>query len=159
MSLGAGTPRLGEILLKTGQLREADLRNALEHQRRSRKPLGEILVQLKLVSEENLGEALSQQHNLPFVRLSNYLIDPAVASVLPEELARRLKAVPLFHVEKTLTLAITDPANLGAIDSVRFKTGLEGNPGIATASDILNAINQLYGLREEPSARPPTDAP
>ncbi len=150
MSRSPGHLRLGGILLKNGYIREADLAKAMEIQQQSRRALGEILLELRLVSEENLGEVLSQQLDIPFVQLTSYLIDPAVTSVLPEELARRLKVVPLFLVENGLTLAMTDPANLEIIDQVRFKTGCQVNPVIATASDILNAINQLYGRQEEP---------
>ncbi len=150
MSRAPGSLRLAGILLKNGFIREADLAKAMEIQQQSKKSLGEILLDLRLVSEENLGEALSQQLDIPFVQLTNYLIDPAVTSVLPEELARRLKVVPLFLVENSLTLAMTDPANLEVVDQVRFKTGCQVNPVIATTSDIVNAINQLYGRQEEP---------
>ncbi len=150
MSRAPGSLRLGGILLKNGFIRETDLAKAMEIQQQSKKSLGEILLDLRLVSEENLGEALSQQLDIPFVPLSNYLIDPAVISALPEDIARRLKVVPLFLVENSLTLATTDPGNLEIVDQVRFKTGCQVNPVIATASDILNAINQLYGRQEEP---------
>ena len=153
MSPAPGHLRLGGILLKNGFVREADLAKAMEiQQQQSRRPLGDILLELRLVSEENLGEALSQQLDIPFVQLNNYLIDPAVTSVLPEELARRLEVVPLFLVENSLTLAMTDPANLEVIDQVRFKTGCQVNPVISTPSDILNTINQLYGRQDEVEA-------
>ena len=125
MSRAPGSLRLGGILLKNGFIREADLAKAMEIQQQSKKSLGEILLDLRLVSEENLGETLSQQLDIPFVRLSNYLIDPAVISVFPEEIARRLKVVPLFLVENSLTLATTDPANVEVVDQVRFRVAYQ----------------------------------
>jgi type IV pilus assembly protein PilB len=153
-----GSPALGEILIKQGRISREQLDKALEIQGKDRRPLGEILLGMNLVKEETVKEALSVQLNLPFVRLSEYLVDPAVMSVIPEDTARRLKVLPLFQVESTLTLAMADPGDLRVIDELRFRTGCEVNPVIATDSDILRAIDQHYGP-VAPSSSPSPRAP
>lgn len=150
---------LGEVLIRQGKITREQLEKALELQRKDRRSLRQILLDLELVKDEQLGEALSIQLDLPFVRLSEYLVDPTVVSMIPEEKARRCRAVPLFKVESTLTVAMADPSNLQMIDDLRFLTGCQINPVIATETDIFQAITQHFGpATTRPEPKSPTEA-
>jgi type IV pilus assembly protein PilB len=140
-----GVQSLGEVLIRQGKITKEQLAKALEIQKKEHRALGPVLLDLELVKEDQLQEAMSILLDLPFVRLSEYLVDPAVVSVIPEETARKFKAVPLFKVENTLTVAMTDPSNLHAIDDLRFLTGSQVNPVVATETDILRAITEHFG--------------
>jgi type IV pilus assembly protein PilB len=141
----ASVQSLGEVLIRQGKITKEQLAKALEIQKKDRHALGQVLLELELVKEEQLQEALSIQLDLPFVRLSEYLVDPAVVVIVPEETARKFRIVPLFKVESTLTVAMADPSNLHVIDDLRFMTGCQVNPVIATETDILRAITQHFG--------------
>ncbi|HLC41471.1 MAG TPA: GspE/PulE family protein, partial [Methylomirabilota bacterium] len=140
-----GVQSLGEVLIRQGKITREQLAKALEIQKKEHRALGPVLLDLELVKEDQLQEAMSILLDLPFVKLSEYLVDPTVVSVIPEETARKFKAVPLFKVENTLTVAMTDPSNLHAIDDLRFLTGSQINPVVATETDILRAITQHFG--------------
>src|SRR3990172_8098097 len=139
-----GVQSLGEVLIRQGKITKEQLAKALEIQKKEHRALRQVFLDLELVKEDQLQEAMSILLDLPFVRLSEYLVDPAVVSVVPEETARKFKAVPLFKVENTLTVAMADPSNLQMIDDLRFLTGCQINPVIATESDIFQAITQHF---------------
>lgn len=137
--------KLGEILVQAGVLSEAQLRAALTEQRRWGGPLGRILVEMKVISEEAMVQALSMQLNLPGVNLEQKDIDPAVVDLVPGELAEQLSAMPFAVQGKFLDVAMTDPTNLAAIDTLRTKTRLNVRPYLAGPRAMERAHSKYYG--------------
>jgi hypothetical protein len=105
---------LGELLLDRGYLRPEQLQRALEEQRASggRKLLGEILIGMKLVGEDQIAEVLAQSYGVPFAKISPRLADPKVIPILPREFLLKHTVLPLFLVESVLTVAVAEPTDL-----------------------------------------------
>jgi len=136
------TKQLGQILIEQGLLTEDQLEAALAEQQHVPKSLGRILIDLRLIREIDLVRALAHQIGLEFVDLSEYPIDPTVASLIPESVAKRYRAMPIGERDDRLLVAMSDPANVYALDDIRTITGREVQPLVATAQDISNAINK-----------------
>lgn len=146
------TKQLGQILVEAGLINEDQLTHALKEQERVPKSLGRILIDLGLIREVDLVAALAQQVGLEFVDLSEYPIDPAAASLIPESVARRYRAMPVAFQDSKLVVAMSDPANVYALDDIRTITGREVQPVVATASDVEQAIrkySQMEGSVEQ----------
>ena len=138
------TRPLGERLIDAGVLTPEQLRIALKEQKRSREMLGQILIRLGFVSDEQLQQVLAQQagavqRNLAFVE-----IDPEAVRLLPEEVARRHKVIPIRREEGILTVAMVDTFDVVAVDAVQNATGLDVNVIAASEKDVLEAINTHY---------------
>lgn len=138
--------RLGEILVDAGVLDESRLRSALVEQRRWGGHLGRILIDMKLISEDVLVQALSQQLNFPAINLDNREISSATLDLISGELAEQHSLIP-FNVEgKFLDVAMTDPTNLGIVDELRIRTQLNVRPYLAGPKMIERALATWYGL-------------
>lgn len=136
--------RIGELLLKHGYITEAQLNRALEEQKKTGQRLGRILVTLGFMPEERLVEILSAQFEVPYVKLSNFNIDPDVHNYISEDVCRIYKIVPLFVTDKTLTIAMTDPTNMRVIDIVKFKSQMDVDIVMASEKDVMAAIDRTY---------------
>jgi len=147
--------RLGEILTEAGLIDEAGLRAALVEQRRHGGPLGRILVDLKLVGEDDLVRALSRQLAIPTVDLDQLDIPQAVLDLVPGEWAEAHGLVPFAQPMKFLDVAMTDPTNLGLIDEIRVKTQLNVRTYIAGPKAMERAVAHFYGrgLPRQPVGR------
>jgi len=132
--------RIGDILVKKNLITPQQLMDALNVQKDSGKPLGEALIDLEMVSEENIASALAKQKNLPVINLEEYEINPHAAGLIPERVARRHMALPIGYEEGKLVLAMANPLDIHAIDDLRVITGYEIKPVVCTRSDIKNAI-------------------
>ncbi len=137
--------RLGEILTDAGVLTQQDLEKALTAQKESGERLGSALVSLGLIDEDVMLTALETQLGIPRVELARYIINPEVAHLLPEAFVRSHKVFPIERAGSRLTLAMSDPLNVFAIDDVRISTGLEVDPVIASEAEIEAAIAECYG--------------
>jgi hypothetical protein len=136
--------RLGEILLDAGVIDEQRLRVALLEQQRWGGHLGRILVDMKLVSEDVLVQALSQQLNFPAINLDKRTIPTSVLELVSGELAEQHSIIP-FHIDgKFLDVAMTDPTNLGIVDELRIRTQLNVRPYLAGPSMIERALAMHY---------------
>jgi type IV pilus assembly protein PilB len=142
------TKSLGDILVDEGLLNRKQLGEAEEEQQRVGKSLGRVLVDMGLVKEAALVSALARQVGLDFVDLTEHHIDPAAASLLPEQVSRRYRALPIGYDGTRLIVAMSDPANVFALDDIRTITGMEIKPVVATASDVEAAIRR-YGQFEQ----------
>src|SRR5436190_15541846 len=120
--------RLGEILVQAGVVNESQLRAALTEQRRWGGPLGRILVDMKVISEDAMVQALSHQLDLPAINLEQRNIDAAVLDMVPGELAEQLSIMPFAVQGKFLDVAMSDPTNLVAVDTLRMKTRMNVRP-------------------------------
>src|SRR5580658_4816537 len=137
--------RLGEILVKDSLITADQLKQALEHQKKSGGRLGTCLVKLGLVSDDDITAVLSRQYGVPSINLKFYEVDPAVIKLVPQETAVRYQIVPLSRVGSTLTIAMTDPTNVFAMDDIKFMTGFNIEPVVASEAAIADALKKLYG--------------
>jgi type IV pilus assembly protein PilB len=138
------TKDLGEILVDEGLITEEQLAMALGEQQRRGRSLGRVLIDLGLVKEPDLVAALAMKIGLEFVDLSDYPVDPSAAALVPEQVARRYRALPIGYDNGRLVVAMSDPANVFALDDIRTITRMDIKPVVATASDIEGAIRK-YG--------------
>jgi type IV pilus assembly protein PilB len=139
---GGPTNKLGDTLIEAGLISNVDLERALRHQSADKKRLGEVLIDLKLLSPTAMLNALARHLDLPCCYLRHGLIDPDVARLLSREEAARLKALPLFKVGNVLTVALAEPQSLRTIDQLARLTGCEINP-------VLSLENNLHEYQEK----------
>jgi len=145
MELSGQRKRLGEILIDRGLIDQEKLGLALEEQKRQGgQKLGTILVKMGFVDEQAMVEAISAQLDVARVVLENIQIEPAVAKLIPQDMARTYKAVPLWEQDSVITVAMSDPTNLRTLDHIKFKTGKEIDPVLATEKEIEVALNRIY---------------
>ena len=137
--------RLGEILIQAGVLKESGLSSALGEQRRWGGHLGNILVEMGLVPEEIMVQALSRQLNLPMVRLVDLQIPREVIDLVSGELAEQHRLVPFNVQGKFLDVAMSDPTNLGIVDELRIRTQLNVRPYLAGPRAIQRMLVTHYG--------------
>ncbi len=138
------TPKqLGQMLLEQGLLTQQQLEFALRQHRSTPKSLGRTLIDLGYIQERDLVRALAKQVGLDFVDLRVHHIDPVAAALVPDQLARRYRALPIGERDGKLLVAMSDPANLYALDDIRAVTSREVQPVVATASDVEDAIDKF----------------
>src|SRR5262250_2301740 len=137
--------RLGEILVKDSLISADQLKQALDYQRKNGGRLGTCLVKLGLVSDDDITAVLSRQYGVPSINLKFYEVDPTVIKLIPQETAIRYQIVPLARVGSTLTIAMIDPTNVFATDDVKFMTGFNVEPVVASETSIVEAIQKFYG--------------
>jgi len=140
--------RLGEILIKESLITSEQLRQALEHQKSSGGRLGTCLMKLGFISEDEITGVLSRQYGVPSINLKFYEVDAAVIKLIPQDTAVRYQIVPLSRVGSTLTIAMTDPTNVFAMDDIKFMTGFNVEPVVASETAIAEAIAKFYGEAE-----------
>ncbi|HJP95658.1 MAG TPA: type IV-A pilus assembly ATPase PilB [Pyrinomonadaceae bacterium] len=141
--------KLGEILVRENLISPQNLKDALEHQRQNGGRLGFNLVQLGLVSDDMITAVLSRHYGIPSVNLDLFNIDPAVLSLIPQDVVQKHSVLPLSRVGATLTLAMVDPTNVFAMDDVKFMTGLNVEPVLVAESSVQQAIAKYYGSSRE----------
>jgi len=137
--------RLGEILIKENLITADQLKQAIEYQKKNNGRLGTCLMKLGFVRDDEITQVLSRQYGVPSINLKYYEVEPAVIKLIPQETAVRYQVVPLSRVGATLTIAMTDPTNVFAMDDIKFMTGFNVEPVVASESDINDAIQKFYG--------------
>jgi hypothetical protein len=125
-------------------LTEEQLKHALKAQQRWGGPLGTVLVQEGLITEELLVRALSKQLNIPLVSLSGVKIDPRVLELVPVEVCKEFKVIGFQVQGKFLDVAMADPMNMGVLDELRIRTRLNVRPHLAAASEIEEITERSY---------------
>ncbi|MDO8536155.1 MAG: ATPase, T2SS/T4P/T4SS family [Candidatus Omnitrophota bacterium] len=133
-----------KIFIDRHLLKEDDLEKALKVQREKGGSLSDILVELGLISRDDLMVALSQELGIPPINLSRYKIDPNVIKLIPKKIAKRYQMVPVSKMSNTLVVAMVDPLNVFAIDDIKAITGFNISPIITADRDIKEAISQYY---------------
>jgi type IV pilus assembly protein PilB len=140
----SATQQLSQILVDEGLVAEADLARARVEQERNGKSLGRVLIEMGLLDESGLVSALAKHLGLDFIDLEDRLIEPQVASMIPESLARRHGLVPVaLDDDGRLLVAMSDPSNVLALDDVRTVVELEVRPVVATRTAITAAIDRF----------------
>ena len=136
--------KLGEILVRQGRITPDELVELLRLQKEVSKPLGQILVDKKILTAQELTNVLGEQLGIPHVWLRKGLIDPRIVHVLPKEKAILYQVIPMFRVNNILTLATADPNDIFVFDEISKITNLEVQPVICRVDDIMEAVNQSY---------------
>jgi len=139
--------RLGDLLVKEKIITPEQLDRALKAQRESggQIRLGSTLVQLGYVSDEEVTNFLSRQYGVPAINLQYFEIDPSVVKLIPVETAKRYQVLPLSRVGASLTIAMVDPTNVFAMDDIKFMTGFNIEPVVASEPALAEAIDKAYG--------------
>src|SRR4030042_3263820 len=135
----------GDFLVELGVITTDQLKKASQEQKQRGERLEQTIVRLGYTKEELILQCLADYFNLPYVDLDTYLIDEKIAKTIPEEMARRHTLIPLFKIGNTLTVAITNPLNILALDEVRNKVKTDVEIAISTEKKIKKAIEQHYG--------------
>ena len=136
--------KIGQLLVNSRIISEDQLNEAVGLQRREGGRLGANLIKLGYITEEKLVSFLSKQWGVPAVNLSDYRIDPSVLKLIPYEIARKYLIVPVARVGATLTIAMADPSNVFVIDDVKFMTGYNVEVVVAGESAVTYAISSYY---------------
>lgn len=148
-----GKKRTGEILVEMGLLTPQQLEEALEEQKTSHLRIGEIFVAKGWITHVELTEALARRLGVRFLDLAATKVDASAANLVTEKDARRYAAIPVSYVDDhTLLVAMVDPANIFAIDDLRILTGYDVEPAIATEEDIFGQISKLRRLEDKVGA-------
>jgi type IV pilus assembly protein PilB len=137
--------RLGELLIKANLISQDQLKEALKFQKEKGAKLGETLINLGFVSEEDITECLSQQFGVPSINLAHFDIDPSVIKLIPPDVARKYNILPVNKTGATITIAMADPTNVFAMDDIKFMTGYNVEPVVASELGIKNSIDNYYG--------------
>ena len=136
---------LGDFLVDLGVLSAEHLEKASQEQKQRGERLEQAIVRLGYATEELILQCLADYFNLPYVDLDTYLIDEKVVRTVPEEMARRHLLIPLFKIGSVMTVAMTNPLDLLALDEVRNWVKTEVEISISTEKKIEKAIEQYYG--------------
>jgi type IV pilus assembly protein PilB len=137
--------KLGELLLKAKLVNNEQIEAALKLQKEEGGKFGEALVRIGAVTEADITETLSQQFGVPSIDLNNFQIDPSVIKIVPGEVARKYGVLPVNKTGATLTIAMGDPTNVFAMDDIKFMTGYNVEPVVASEIALRKAIDKNYG--------------
>jgi len=142
--------KIGEILSDMGLISKEQLQSALQEQKKSGEKLGLILVNKGIISENQLLEILGMILGVPYIKLGDINIEPELIKLLPAQLIRFYKILPIARNSKVLTLAMADPFDQRAIDDVRMASGLDVVPVLTSEKEIDIAIHQNLAFRIDP---------
>ncbi len=137
--------RLGELLIKRNFITAEQLKRAQEEQKLKGGRLESNLVKLGYIKEDELLSFLSAQYRVPSVKLSKIEINPNVIKLIPSSIAKKYFIIPVNRVGPKLTLAMADPSNIVVIDEIKFMTGFNVEPVVASETEIVDAIKKYYG--------------
>ncbi len=137
--------QIGEILIKENLITPEQLDTALKHQRESGGRLGSILISLGFVDDDDITSILSRKYGVPSINLSFFEIDQSIIKLIPIDVAQKHLVVPLSRVGSTLTVACVDPTNVFAMDDIKFMTGFNVEPVVASEASISEALEKYYG--------------
>lgn len=140
--------QLGELLRERGIISQQQLERALTVQKEKGGLIGEILVELRFAREEDIAQALTAQYGFPYLPLGNYDIDPDVIDIVPIRVARQYLLIPVDKIGNNLTLAMSNPLNIQAIEDVELLSGCNIQTFVSTSSDVKEAIAKYYKDKE-----------
>jgi type IV pilus assembly protein PilB len=151
--------RIGELLLKEKLITAEQLQQALTQQKANGGKLGLNLVKMGFVKDEQITALLSKQYGVPSINLTQFKIDPTIVKLVPTETARKYQIIPLSRSGSTLTIAMTDPTNVFAMDDIKFMTGYTVEPVVASETAITDAVEKYYpsgkaGAPGKPGGKP-----
>src|SRR5437660_10833595 len=141
--------RLGDLLVKEKVITQEQLTQATKVQKETNCRLGSALVKLGFLTDEAVTNFLSRQYGVRAINLSYFEIDASVVKLSPFETAKRYQILPLSSVGASLTIAMVDPTNVFAMDDIKFMTGFNIEPVVASESSIVEGIDRAYGTSNE----------
>ena len=141
-----GKHSLGQLLIQAGKIDEDQLQKALTIQKEKDVYIGVIFRELGYLDERELNRYISQQLKIPYLSLGHYDVDKTIMGLIPERTIRSKKFLPLFRLNNTLNIAVSDPLDASPINAARDETGLKIEPVIVTETEIENAIDLFYGI-------------
>jgi type IV pilus assembly protein PilB len=136
--------RIGELLLKEKRITPEQLEEVLNYQKTHGGKLGLNLVKLGVVKDEDITALLSKQYGVPSINLTQFEIDPGVIKLIPGETCHKYQIIPLSRSGATLTIAMTDPTNVFAMDDIKFMTGYNVEPVVASDGAVGDALDKYY---------------
>src|SRR5512136_2203119 len=146
--------KLGELLLKENMITPQQLQEALAHQKVSGGKLGKALITLGHVRDDEITSLLSRQYGVPSINLDQFEVDPAIVKIIPAETAKKYQILPLSRSGATLTIAMADPTNVFAMDDIKFMTGYNVEPVVASEGALEDSIDRYYGSTRSLVLRP-----
>jgi type IV pilus assembly protein PilB len=139
------TERLGELLIKRNYITPEQLKKALDEQKLKGGRLESNLVRMGYIKEDELLSFLSAQYRVPSVKISKMEINPNVIKLVPSSISKKYFIIPINRVGPKLTLAMADPSNIVVIDEIKFMTGFNVEPVVASETEIIDAVKKYYG--------------
>ena len=136
--------QLGELLIDRGVISEEQLEKALYLQLEKGGLIGEILVELGFAKEEDIAQSLTAQYGFPYLPLCNYDISSEIIEIVPDRVSRQYLLIPIDKIGNNLTLAMSNPLNVQAIEDVELLSGCSVQTFVSTSSDIKRAIEKYY---------------
>lgn len=141
--------RLGEILLKQGAISKDQLKKGLEFQQTEGGLFGEILIQLGYAGEQEIAQAIVAQYGFPFMMVENYTLNPEAAKLVPENVVRQYRILPVDVIGDILIVVMPNPLNSSAIEDVEMLSGKKVQVFIGVITSINEAINKLYAKQNK----------
>ncbi|MCX5695525.1 MAG: hypothetical protein NTW18_02530 [Candidatus Omnitrophica bacterium] len=140
--------QLGDLLIERNIINERQLEKALTVQKERGGLIGELLVELGFAKEEDIAQSLTAQYGFPYLPLGNYDINPEIISIVPGRVSRQYLLIPIDKISNNLTLAMSNPLNVQAIEDVELLSGCSVQTFVSTSSDIKRAIEKYYKDKE-----------
>lgn len=141
------TKHLGELLIERKIITQEQLQKALDFQKVNGGLIGEILVQLGFSKEEDIAQVLTAQYGFPYLPLGNYDIDVEVVKLIPEQVARQYCLIPIDKIGNNLTVAMSNPLNTQAIEDIEMITKCVVQAFVSTTTDVRKAIERCYAKK------------
>lgn len=136
--------QLGELLIDNKLIKPEQLERALETQKAKGGLIGQILVDMGCVTEEAIAKTLTVQYGFPYLPLSGYEIDPEVAKLIPQTVSKQYDLIAVDRIGAILTLAMSNPLNVAAIEDIEMITHLKVQIFVSTSGDVKDAIKRCY---------------
>lgn len=136
--------QLGELLIEAGVINQQQVDKALKAQKEKGGLIGEILVDLGFAKEEDIAQALTAQYGFPYLPLSNYEISPEIINIIAGRVAKQYVLIPIDKIGNNLTIVMSNPLNIQAIEDVELISGCSVQTFVSTSSDIKRAIEKYY---------------
>jgi type IV pilus assembly protein PilB len=149
MATNVAQDRLGDLFVREALITDKQLKEALAEAKESRTRLGYALVKLGFVKEEDITRMLARQYRVPAVDLDKITVDPKILKVVPGEVAFKHLVLPLRRVGRTLTVAMANPTDLGAIDDLKFMTRYDIEPVIVGEYTLRKHLESYYDIVDD----------
>jgi len=136
--------QLGQLLLEKGIISVRQLTEALVFQKEKGGLIGQILVNLGYAKEAEIAQAITIQYGFPYLPLSGYEVDREIIKAVPQHVARQYSLVPIDKIGDTLTIAMSNPLNIQAVEDIEYLTKCTVQVFVSTISDVNNALDRYY---------------
>jgi type IV pilus assembly protein PilB len=137
--------QIGQLLIKDNFITREQLDAALTRQRHRGGRVGSILIDMGFVDDDDVTSVLSRHYGVPSINLAYFDVDPSLIKLIPIETAQKYLVIPLSRAGSTLAIATADPRNVLAMDDIKFLTGLNVEPVVASEASIREALEKYYG--------------